>query len=155
VRGLRLAFVVVAASVVVAVDTNAQDTSFNASARVLLERGTAPWATHGFMPMDTVHFGVLLPREADTLALTLQGGTRYVVVGVCDEDCGDLDLRLLDAVGKPVASDDRSDNHPVLSIVVAAGGPYQLKVAMVKCSTPPCYYALRVLEKPEPGKANP
>jgi hypothetical protein len=151
-RGRGAALAAVAAGLIAATRVNAQDTVFNPVARPLLQRAATPWTTRGFTVSGAPQFGVLLPRESDSVSLTLQPGIRYVVLGICDEDCADLDFHLLDPTGKEVLTDIRSDNRPLVSIVPPAGGAYQLKVSMVKCSTPPCYYALQVMEKAEPSQ---
>src|SRR3954453_8940105 len=46
-------------------------------------------------------------REDATAGHTLQldGGVRYQLIGVCDNDCSDFDLRLFDPQGRMVAED--------------------------------------------------
>lgn len=61
----------------------------------------------------------------EPLAGALNGGTRedlplaltarqYIMVGVCDGDCSDMDLRLLDGQGNTVAQDVADDDTPLL-----------------------------------------
>lgn len=135
--------------------TTAADTAFNPSARLLLQRAAAPWVARGFTGSAAPRFGALQQREADTVPLTLEPRRRYTVVGVCDEDCGDLDFVLFDDAGKAVAVDSRSDSHPAISVVPTTAATYRLRVLMVKCSTPPCYYAVQLLEKAEPASGPP
>lgn len=69
-------------------------------------------------------------------------GRSYTILGVCDNDCSDLDITLYDPNGNQVAEDILTDDKPVASITARRSGRYRATVAMASCSTEPCYYAL-------------
>ena len=66
----------------------------------------------------------------------------YGFVGVCDQDCSDLDLYLRDDAGNLIDSDTDSDDHPVVSVTPKYTGDFRLYVRMVRCSNGPCRWAV-------------
>ena len=89
----------------------------------------------------------LEPETRDTLTLTLDKGITYALVGVCDDDCADLDLQLLDDKGKLVDSDELEDDTPVVAVLPARTAEYTLHVDMVDCDADTCFYGLAVYGK--------
>jgi len=79
---------------------------------------------------------------SDSLTLNLQAGTSYAIVGVCDEDCGDIDLRLYDAKGNFIDSDTHSDDNPVVTVTPRWTSNFKVQVKMASCSHSPCYYGV-------------
>ena len=63
-------------------------------------------------------------------------------MGVCDEDCSDIDLSLLDGYGNLVVEDIEVDDAPVIEFTVTASGDFTLGVEMYECSVEPCYYGV-------------
>ncbi len=77
--------------------------------------------------------------------LDLYGGVAYKIFAVCDGDCPDLDLKLYDAKGNPVAEDTLDDYTPIVDVSPDAMARYRAKVIMYDCESEPCYYALRAV----------
>ncbi len=94
----------------------------------------------GFTEVGDERRGSLNTDQTINLPLTLQESLEYRVVAVCDIDCWDLDLALLDSTGTEVASDFMDDDLPILSFVADATGEYQVEVIMVACGVEPCAY---------------
>jgi hypothetical protein len=69
-------------------------------------------------------------------------GRSYTILGVCDNDCSDLDITLYDPAGNQVAEDVLTDDKPVASITARRSGRYRATVSMASCSTEPCFYAV-------------
>ena len=88
--------------------------------------------------------GHLDHRTYEDYAVTLAAGHSYVLMGVCDEDCQDLDLELYDGYGNLISQDDSVDDAPVVEVSVAEGGAFTLRVMMYECSENPCYYGFGV-----------
>jgi hypothetical protein len=90
-----------------------------------------------------------LPRGGSVvLEANLRAGERYTVVAVCDETCGDLDLRAHAPGGAEVLDEDVStDAVPVLTFTAAVNGPHPLSVIMSECRAELCYFALKVLAR--------
>ena len=94
-----------------------------------------------------VHRGSLREGEGEYITLTLRAGRSYALVGVCDNDCTGLDLRLFDASDNEVDSDTQSQEAPIVRVRPAETTTYRLKVVMTACKTSPCYYAVSIFGK--------
>jgi len=80
----------------------------------------------------------------DSLSVTLYKGVSYTLVGVCDEDCSDLDLELFNAKGHSIDSDYAGDDFPIVEVTPAKTSRFTLNVQMFSCSNEPCYYGIGV-----------
>ena len=87
--------------------------------------------------------GALEESERETVFLTLPETEDFILRAVCDDDCSDVDLILLDPLGNILDEDIAPDDNPTL---VTTGGSVQVEVSMVTCSVEPCYYALGVFQ---------
>jgi len=101
----------------------------------------------GYTMSGDVYDGSLKDDEFENLTITLLPGTSYAFMGVCDEDCHDIDLRLYDPDGDEVDSDVRVDDWPIVSVTPRFKGTYRLRVVMASCSSNPCYYGIGVFTK--------
>ena len=103
-----------------------------------------PFLNSGYSSVTTLVTGSLSASSNTSHAVSLNGGRRYAIVGVCDNDCHDVDLRLFAPDGNSVASDVALDDHPTLNFTAPVSGEYRLQVDMVTCSHNPCYYRVQV-----------
>lgn len=94
----------------------------------------------GMFPAGLPVDGELGQTQSEEVELELTPG-RYVIVGVCDGGCADLDL-LLALDGELVTSDVEEDDTPVLGVEVAEASTFVLRVDMVACGTSPCRWAV-------------
>jgi len=101
----------------------------------------------GYGMSGDVFQGKLDSHESEYLTITLHPGTSYSFLGVCDEDCSDIDLRLFDPDGNEVDSDVGTDDWPIVKVTPSMSGKYQVKVIMASCSSNPCYYGIGVFTK--------
>ena len=101
-------------------------------------------SNRGYTLSGDVFDGSLRNNYYEDLTIKLQPGTSYGFLGVCDQDCHDIDLRLFDPDGDEVASDLRTDDWPIVSIAPSYSGTYTLRVVMASCSKDPCYYGIGV-----------
>lgn len=84
-----------------------------------------------------------LPSGSSTLVdVNLTAGHRYRFFGVCDNDCSDLDLRLVDPSGSSVAEDVAADDVPIVVHTARRSGQYRVQVIMTRCSASPCRYGV-------------
>lgn len=89
--------------------------------------------------------GVLRDGGESYLEMELEGGVEYLITGVCDQDCSDLDLELYLSDGfDSVESDVAIDDVPVITYTPPSTAYYLLGVTMADCETDICYYGLRV-----------
>lgn len=89
-----------------------------------------------------MHVDVLAEGGTEEIALQLDGAAHYMIVAVCDNDCSDIDLAVLDPNDNRVAADVEPDDAPV--VFVEGEGDFEMWVGMAKCSTDVCYYAVQV-----------
>ncbi|NQY39314.1 MAG: hypothetical protein HRT80_04365 [Henriciella sp.] len=77
----------------------------------------------------------------------LEPNTNYLIVGVCDGDCGDLDLQIDDPSGTTLDTDVEDDDAPVLEFKTDADTfYYKLLVDMVTCKTDACFYGVGIFK---------
>ncbi len=88
--------------------------------------------------------GTLSSSHAAQLPLTLRAGQEIRVVGVCDQDCSDLDIRILNPRGQIIAQDVRRNDHPVVDLRAEMFGQHTIEVGMIDCDAPRCRYAVNV-----------
>ena len=88
--------------------------------------------------------GSLREGQTRTFTLRLTGGSRYVIGGVCDEDCSDLDLMFYDSRGNLLDEDNSTDDEPVVGVTAPRTGTYRVRVRMYACSAEPCAFGLVV-----------
>lgn len=102
-------------------------------------------AAEGYAPTGWDRRGMLKRGESVVFPLTLEGGGDRQLVGVCDGQCGNLDLHLTDEAGKDVAIDREDDDTPI----VAAGraGRYTLRVTMTACSSSACGFGVKAFAR--------
>ncbi|HEX8395481.1 MAG TPA: hypothetical protein VF665_24230 [Longimicrobium sp.] len=79
--------------------------------------------------------------------VTLNQGREYLVIGMCDRGCSDVDLQLFDASGTKVSEDVMDDDVPILEFRAASSGSYRMRVVMARCTTEPCAYGVSVYSK--------
>ena len=91
--------------------------------------------------------GRLKNSETENWNITLHAGNTYQITGVCDGDCKDIDLALLDANRKELVNDTSADDVPILSYAIRTTGVYTVTVTMYQCSQDPCYFGLGVFFK--------
>jgi hypothetical protein len=76
--------------------------------------------------------------------ITLQANVTYQIVGVCDNDCRDVDIRLYDEDNILIDEDLLNDDLPIVEVTPIWTGPFRVRVIMANCRVEPCYYAFNV-----------
>jgi hypothetical protein len=99
---------------------------------------------HGYSADRGPIFGQLNDNASDQMRVNLRGGVRYAIIGVCDEDCTDIDLRLYAPDGTKLDEDIALDDYPTLEFVAPVTGQYRLSVEMATCNTNPCYWGVQI-----------
>lgn len=91
--------------------------------------------------------GALNNGNSTNVGVTLNAGGQYLLVGVCDGDCSDMDLRLSSPGGNTIAQDVANDDTPVLQFTAPTTGEYNVRVMMARCSANPCYYGVSLYRR--------
>jgi hypothetical protein len=96
------------------------------------------------IPPPQVLSGWLGNGAAATHTMTLEAGVAFTFTGICDEDCSDLDLALLDENFREIDSDFLMDDIPVVAVTPQWTGQFHLRVIMARCTRAPCAYAIEI-----------
>lgn len=88
--------------------------------------------------------GKLYEDDTDTWTFWLDGGVDYTIVGVCDEDCSDIDLTIIDDDGDVIDEDILEDNFPIVSVSPRRDAAYTIEVDMYECDVEPCYFGIAI-----------
>ena len=105
---------------------------------------------NGYSRVDGVtKVGLLKNGESTSLDVTLNLDRSYRLVGVCDQQCSDMDMKLYNSGGALVDEDTSTDDIPLVDVSPRASGSYTMKVTMADCSnaTYGCYYGVTLLRK--------
>lgn len=79
------------------------------------------------------------------VTIQLEAGKTYRVIGVCDNDCTNMDMEVFDAAGASVGINTSIDDHPYIEITPEVAGSYRVHPWVVECRARPCYGGVRVL----------
>ena len=91
--------------------------------------------------------GVLDAGGRSYIEVDLEGGVEYLITGVCDQDCSDLDLYLHQSDGfQSLASDVEVDDVPIIMYTAPHTGGYLLGISMEDCEASICYFGVRVYQ---------
>lgn len=110
----------------------------------LLGRASEMVTSRGMHATHEPYIGALRNSSAETHAVQLTAGTTYSMIGVCDNDCSDLDLRLYDPSGNEVDNDVLDDDTPIVSVTPRRSGRYTVRAIMTACSNQPCRYGIGI-----------
>jgi len=83
--------------------------------------------------------------QGATVRHAIQAGAGgYMILGVCELACRDINFKILDRDGTLVEEDLKDDPFPLVPIGAARSTTFNIDVMMVACSQPMCSYAVRV-----------
>jgi hypothetical protein len=93
------------------------------------------------------YIGTLHDNTYTELTVTLRKGVRYVLIGVCDDDCGNLNMKLYDDDDYLIAQDTARTTTPDLEIMPEHTQTFTVHMSMRRCDADYCYYGLGVYSK--------
>ena len=106
----------------------------------------------GFNLLGDIQRGVLRTNGTMSIAVTFLEGAEYMVVGYCGENCGNLDLTLVDAEGTEVLADRLPDTEPILALTAEESGEFRILAETGACPEEGCYVVVGVMgSTDEPG----
>ena len=112
-----------------------------------LDRANTFLTGRGYALTHDIRTGELRDHDAESFTLELQGGHTYAVLGVCDADCMDIDLRLFDQDGDEVDADIETTYYPIVEVRPVHTAQFRVHVMMATCQTSPCRYGVGVFGK--------
>ncbi len=106
-------------------------------------------ATKGYkLSKDLSSWGKLRNGNVGGHKLELKADIEYLIAGVCDDDCKDLDLILFDGDTTNVVEHDvETRDPPVIYIKPKRTGSFTLGIKMSSCTVSPCSLGIMVMEK--------
>jgi hypothetical protein len=84
--------------------------------------------------------GALANGQSDVFEATISIPGEYAVIGVCDNDCSNLDIRVLDGHGALIAEDTAPDDFPIVELVLSGTATVTVQVTMINCAQEPCFF---------------
>lgn len=97
-------------------------------------------SSQGYTEMGSPERGALNSDQEIRFPVRLLAGMDYQVLGVCDNDCEDMDLIIYDPSGQTVDSDVLTDAVPMLELTASVSGEYRIAALMITCTVEPCGY---------------
>lgn len=113
-----------------------------------LQHAQAAAAQQGFQMVGQPVSGGLQQGQSWNIPGELYAGYDYRVLGVCDQDCNDMDLVLFDGNGAVIAQDTTTSSQPMLAVQTPYNGAFTIQVQMYHCAVAPCYYAVALYARP-------
>jgi hypothetical protein len=110
---------------------------------------------NGFQPVTAMVSGTLTNSSTTSHSVSLNAGRQYAIIGVCDADCPDLDLKLYGPDNSLIAQDIATDDYPTLTFTAAFTGNYRLEVIMATCRVNPCAYGVQLYGGAQGGGLQP
>ena len=139
----RLALLVLTVGSVAATEVVAQN-QYQQQINNRMARWAPTFNQRGYNAIGQLMTGSINDDADASMVVNLIGGTQYVVAGVCDEDCNDVDLQLYASDGSKIGEDLDTDPTPVIAFTAQYSGQYRVRVMMATCNTSPCYYGVQV-----------
>lgn len=96
-----------------------------------------------FEASSDVLVGELEASSEKDLTISVRSDVEYVVIGMCDADCADLDLTIYDGEDEEVAADIEVDDYPVLRFTPTDDGVWTIQVSMVDCDADTCVFGVQ------------
>lgn len=100
----------------------------------------------GYTQILATRYDWLDDDETGHHGLKLVAGRTYRIVGVCDQDCTDVDMFLYgdDSTESLLESDELEDDVPVIEFTPSETKVYRVKIGMYDCSIEPCQVGIDV-----------
>jgi hypothetical protein len=135
--GALMVLAFAALPVITAAAQNAQ-TVWEQQVRSQLYDTAADLRRLGMSSTHEIFVGELRQGRTQDVTYNFTRNTRHVIIGMCDADCGDLDLKLYDSSGNLVDEDLLADDYPKVEVTPRWSGKFTLRAIMAECSVEPC-----------------
>ncbi len=85
--------------------------------------------------------------EDDLWTFYFVEGTEYIISAACDNDCTDIDVKILNEDGGVVQEDTKDDDPPIVVFTPKVSASYKVEVKMYTCSEEPCYFGFGIFRR--------
>lgn len=113
-----------------------------------LQEANAILAQQGYQLVGQPYSSSMQPGQSQDLPTDMSVGYEYQIVGVCDADCTDLDIRLYAGDGSLIIEDTSTNNRPNVGVIPSISGAFNIQVHMYACTVAPCFYAVQLYARP-------
>jgi hypothetical protein len=113
-----------------------------------LQQASTALGQQGFQMVGQPATGGLSQAQITDIPAQMNQGYDYRVLGVCDRDCGDLDLGLFDANGQLLTQDTSTSSQPFIGAQPSYNGNFVVRATMYNCRVAPCYFAVALYARP-------
>lgn len=134
-----IAILVAASALAVASSVAAQS-----SGRALIEQKFSEFEAQQNFSATARNYGQLRGGASQSFTFDVRGGAA-MFIGLCDENCSDVDLIVRNSAGQVVGSDVLDDNYPVVGVENAPAGRYTVEVQMPGC-TSSCHWGVHLYQ---------
>ncbi|MGD1715157.1 hypothetical protein [Dapis sp. BLCC M172] len=86
--------------------------------------------------------GKIKERVEVPFTAKLSSNTSYTILGVCDDNCSDLNLTLKNEQGEKIANDEKENDIPVISFTPTENSDYRITARPDKCTTEKCEFGM-------------
>lgn len=137
-RGMVLLFFIGVVSSV----SPAQRSSALDSLSGLLEWAAAEMLADGYTPTEAPKVGRLGHGATTYVSVSMLANRDYQIIGVCDDQCTDLDLQLFSPQQQLLDADHSADALPVVFTSPRTSGTYYIRIWMNGCSSSICEFGI-------------
>ncbi len=113
-----------------------------------LQQASGILGQQGYQLIGQPYSASMSPGQSHDLPTDMNVGYEYQIVGVCDADCGDLDIRLYGGDGTLIIEDTSTNNRPNVGVIPTTSGTFNIQVHMYACNVAPCFYAVQLYARP-------
>ncbi|MBL8557114.1 MAG: hypothetical protein JNM47_00210 [Hyphomonadaceae bacterium] len=136
-----------AAFACIALPAAAQTSEYRQQLDQQLQKSRELFQQQGYTIAAGPFTGALAAGGKERFTLPVQSGYSYKILGICDNDCSDVDLRIFNMNGQNIGEDVTNDDVPLVDLQPTGNGTVQLEANMITCSAAPCYHAIEVYWK--------
>jgi hypothetical protein len=104
-------------------------------------------AANGFTLSEQIQMGSLRQGQQTTYRVDFARNRDYALVALCDADCRDIDLVLVEPDGRESAADRDFTDRAVIRVPASHKGEHYLRVTMPSCSVNPCRFGIGVFTR--------
>jgi len=101
----------------------------------LAAKATEIYKGKGYSPTAWSKQARLGDSVSQDFSIRLDAQKEFSLVGMCDTNCSNLDMLVIDSNGKVVGSDVEADDFPIVSFTPSAEGNYTVRITMTKCTS--------------------
>lgn len=124
------------------------DRNWQQTLAMRLQEASAVLGQQGYQLVGQPYSNSMQTGQSQNLPVEMNIGYEFQIVGVCDADCGDLDIRLYGGDGSLIVEDTSTNNQPNVGVIPSTSGTFNIQVHMYACSVAPCFYAVQLYARP-------